>query len=127
MTVKTNRPQRTSLTNRSVLGVKGKEPDFDYRIVNDVGDRIESFKERGYEIVTDNSVQVGDKRVANPSKEGTPQQVSVGGGVKAYVMRIKKDWYKEDQQSKELQLQEQEKSMKKEASKDLAYGQIKLS
>ena len=32
------RPQRTPLQNRSVLGVKGKEPGFSYRIVNDVGD-----------------------------------------------------------------------------------------
>jgi hypothetical protein len=117
------RPQRTPLQNRSVLGVKGKEPGFSYRIVNDVGDRIESFKARGYEVVEDQTVQVGDRRVAIPTREGSPVQVSVGGGTKGYLMRIKDEWYKEDQATKERELQELEKSMKP-ASSD--YGSIKI-
>lgn len=120
---KSTRPQRTPLQNRSILGVKGKEPGYAYRIVNDVGDRIESFRARGYEIVEDNSVQIGDRRVATPTKEGTQVQVSVGGGTKAYLMRINEAWYKEDQAAKEAELKELEKSMKP-ASSD--YGSIKL-
>lgn len=118
-----SRVRRTPLQNRSVLGVRGKEPGFSYRIVNDIGDRIESFKARGYEIVEDQTVQIGDRRVATPTKEGTPVQVSVGGGTKGYLMRIKDEWYKEDQVAKEAELQELEKSMKP-ASSD--YGSIKL-
>ena len=123
MTKPTNRPQRTPLQNRSVLGVRGKEPGYNYRVVNDVGDRIESFQARGYEIVEDQTVQIGDRRVAVPSKEGSPVQVSVGGGTKGYLMRIKDEWYKEDQATKEAELKELEKSMKP-ASSD--YGSITL-
>lgn len=118
------RPTRTPLGQRSILGVKGKEPGYSYRIVNDIGDRIESFKERGYEVVADDSVKIGDRRVATPTKEGSPVQVSVGGGVKGYLMRIKEEWYKEDQQAKEAQLKEQENAMKTNASQD--YGTLKL-
>lgn len=118
------RPTRTPLGQRSILGVKGKEPGYSYRIINDIGDRIESFKERGYEVVADDSVKIGDRRVATPTKEGSPVQVSVGGGVKGFLMRIKDEWYKEDQQTKETQLKEQESAMKTNASQD--YGTLKL-
>jgi len=80
----------------------------------------------GYEIVSDDSVQVGDRRVANPTKEGTPVQVSVGGGTKAFLMRQREDWYKEDQATKEARIKEQEKAMKADASQGM-YGSLKIS
>jgi len=122
----TQRPTRTPLANRNILKVKGEEAGFKYRIVNDTGDRIQMFKDMGYEIVSDDSVQVGDRRVANPTKEGTPVQVSVGGGTKAYVMRQREDWYAEDQATKEARLKEQEKSMKADASQGM-YGSLKIT
>ena len=121
----TTRPQRTSLANRSVLSVKGKEPGFEYRIVNDVGDRVEMFKSMGYEVVTDDSVQIGERRIANPSREGSPVQVSVGGGTRAYLMRQKAEWYKEDQATKEAQLKDQEQAMHTEAQSGM-YGKLKI-
>ena len=39
------RPKRTPIGSRNVLTVSGKDPDFVYRIVNDVGDRIAMFQE----------------------------------------------------------------------------------
>ena len=121
----TTRPQRTSLANRSVLSVKGKEPGFEYRIVNDVGDRVEMFKSMGYEVVADDSVQIGERRIANPSREGSPVQVSVGGGTKAYLMRQKAEWYKEDQDTKETRLKDQEQAMRTEAQSGM-YGKLKI-
>lgn len=122
----TTRPQRTSLANRSVLSVKGKEPGFEYRIVNDVGDRVEMFKSMGYEVVADDSVQIGERRIANPSREGSPVQVSVGGGTKAYLMRQKAEWYKEDQATKEAQLKDQEQAMKADAQSGM-YGKLQIN
>ena len=121
----TTRPQRTPLANRSVLAVKGKEPGFEYRIVNDVGDRVEMFKSMGYEVVADDSVQIGERRIANPSREGSPVQVSVGGGTKAFLMRQKAEWYKEDQATKEAQLKDQEQAMHTEAQSGM-YGKLKI-
>ena len=121
----TTRPQRTPLANRSVLSVKGKEPGYEYRIVNDVGDRVEMFKSMGYEVVADDSVQIGERRIANPSREGSPVQVSVGGGTKAFLMRQKAEWYKEDQATKEAQLKDQEQAMRTEAQSGM-YGKLKI-
>ena len=126
MKTTTTRPTRTPLANRNILTVKGEEAGFKYRIVNDTGDRIQLFKDMGYEIVSDDSVQVGDRRVANPTKEGTPVQVSVGGGTKAFLMRQREDWYKEDQATKEARIKEQEKAMKADASQGM-YGSLKIS
>jgi hypothetical protein len=112
---------------RNVLTVQGKDPDFEYRIVNDEGDRVAQFESMGYEVVTDQNVKVGDRRIANPTKEGSPVQVSVGGGVKGYVMRIKKDWYAEDQASKQSRVNETEEAMKKDARKNADYGKLDIS
>ena len=123
--VKEARPKRTPLANRSVLGIKGKEPGFVYRIVNDIGDRIDTFKDQGYEVVTDSSITIGDRRVGKASRDGSAVQVSVGGGVQGYLMRQSDVNYKEDQEFKEQKTLELEQSMRKDASAD--FGSIKIT
>lgn len=120
------RSKRTPLANRSVLGIKGKEPGYVYRIVNDTGDRVASFQEQGYEIVTDSSITIGDRRVGRASQDGSPVQVAVGGGVDGFLMRIKEEYYQEDQAYKEQKLAELEQSMKKDATDNADYGSLKI-
>ena len=123
----TTRTRRTPINGiRNKLNVRGKEPGFEYRIVNDIDDRIELMKERGYEIVTDSSVSVGDKRIANPTQEGSPVKISVGQGIQAYVMRQREDWHKEDQETKRQQADELEAQMKREAKDAGFYGKLKI-
>ena len=125
---KNTRVTRASINGiRQRLVVRGKEPGYEYRIVNDTDDRVQQFKDRGYEIVTDTTVQVGDKRVANPTQEGTPAQVSVGNGTKAYVMRIKSEFYEEDKAAHNAQLDELEEQLHREAKEQNFYGSIKTS
>ena len=122
------KPRRTSISGtRNVLTVSGKEPGYEYRIVNDDGDRISQFEEMGYEIVKDKNITVGDRRIANPTKEGSPVQVSVGGGTKAYVMRIKKEWYDEDQAAKAKHVDDIEKGTLKEAREATDYGKVSIA
>lgn len=117
--------RRSSINGtRNVLNISGKEPGFVYRVVNDTGDRIEQLKAIGYEIVEDSNVQVGDRRIANPTKEGSPVKVSVGGGVQGYVMRIKEEWYNEDKAKKDAHVDNTEKGMLKEAREGTDYGKI---
>jgi len=111
---------------RNVLNISGKEPGFVYRVVNDVGDRVEQLKAIGYEIVEDSGVQVGDRRVANPTKEGSPVKVSVGGGVQGYVMRIKQEWYDEDKAKKDAHVDNIEKGLVRDAKDKSDYGNIKV-
>ncbi len=121
------KPRRASINGtRNVLTVSGKEPGFEYRIVNDDGDRVSQFEEMGYEVVKDSSIKVGDRRIANPTKEGSPIQVSVGGGQKAYLMRIREDWHKEAQEDKAKHVDEIEKSMLREAKNSADFGKISV-
>ena len=120
------RPQRTPIGQRNILTVKGKDPSYVYRIVNDTDDRITQFKEAGYEIVPDQAVSVGDKRVNAAASIGSGKQLSVGQGTKAYVMRIPRDWYEEDQASKLSQVAAVEQATREKAL-DGTYGELKLS
>ena len=128
-TLATKRKSRRTGINktRNVLTVEGKDPDYEYRIVNDTGDRISQFEERGYEIVSDSNIRVGDRRIANPTKEGSPIQISVGGGQKAFLMRLKKEFYEEDRKAKDALIDEQEKGMLAEAKQIADYGKVTVT
>lgn len=112
---------------RNRLNVRGKEPGYVYRVVNDIDDRIQTFQEMGYEIVNDSGVSVGDKRVASATQEGSPIKVSVGQGIQAYVMRQREDWYAEDQATKQEHVNKLEQSIKKDAEKEGFYGKVNLT
>ena len=124
----TTRTRRTPVNGtRNRLNVRGQEDGYVYRIVNDIDDRVQTLQEMGYEIVTDKNVTVGDKRIANPTQEGSPVKVSVGQGVQAYVMRQKKEFFDEDQQAKNARNDELEATMKLEAKDAGFYGKLKIS
>jgi hypothetical protein len=121
-TAGTTRPTRTPVSTRNILTVKGVEEGYVYRVVNDTGDRIAQFIDGGYELVKADTVRVGDKRVNSPTAEGSNAQVSVGKGEKAYVMRIRKEFYDEDQQAKQAKVNELEQTMKQKAAGVADYG-----
>jgi len=87
------------------------EPGYHYRFVNDVGSRIENFKAAGYELVTDESLTVGDSRVSDPSRLGSSKVVTSNDGTKSYLMRQKDEFYEEDQAAKQQRINEQEKAI----------------
>lgn len=120
------RVKRTPISGRNVLTVQGKEPGYVYRIVNDAGDRIAQFLDAGYELVAADKVQVGDKRINRTTAEGSNAQVSVGKGEKAFVMRIKEEWYNEDQLAKQARINELEQSIKQQASLSADYGKLSI-
>lgn len=120
------RVTRTPVSQRNILTVNGKEPGFVYRIVNDSGDRVAMFEDAGYEVVKADDVRVGDKRVQRASAIGSRAEVAVGSGEKAVVMRIKEEWYKEDQAAKQTKVNELESTMKKQALSG-TYGKIETT
>lgn len=119
------RVQRTPIGTRNILTVKNKDPNYVYRIVNDVDDRIQQFKDAGYELV-ESDVAVGDKRVNSATSPGSIKEVSVGQGTKAFVMRIKREWNEEDQLRKQQLVAAQEQATKEKALNG-TYGELKLS
>lgn len=124
--VPSGRPQRTPIGTRNILTVKGKDPNYVYRIVNDVDDRIQQFKDAGYELVPDEAASVGDKRVNNATATGSAKEVHVGRGQKAFLMRQKREWYEEDQATKLARVAEIERATKEKAL-DGTYGELSIT
>ena len=120
--------RRTPISGyRNPLTVKGKDPEYEYRIVNDVDGRIDDLREVGYEVVTDSKHKIGDKRVATPTKEGSPITKHVGNGITGVLMRIKKEWFDEDQDAKQQKVKDIEQSMKADAATKSDYGKLEIS
>lgn len=117
------RTKRASDVKRGPLTVRGLESGYHYRFVNDEDDKVAAFQEAGYEPVLDKDVSIGDKRVDRASPEGTVKSVSVGGGTRAVLMRIRQDWYDEDQIEKEKHIRALEQTTKQEALEG-NYGKI---
>jgi len=122
-----SRPKRVPVGQRSRVSVKNRDDNYHYRVVNanmeTDPDRVQAFLDAGYEIVpADKAGQIGDKQVDTPSGLGSSSQISVGQGTKAVLMRIRKEWYSEDQTVKQAEIDALESTMKKESKAD--YGNI---
>jgi len=122
----TKRVERKPLAQQGPQSVAGdKDPNFAYRFVNDIGSRIANFQSAGYEFVTDDELKVGDSRVFDPSDLGSAKCVTSNDGTKSYLMRIKNEYYEEDQKAKLAKVAETEGAMQKNSSQD--YGTLKVT
>lgn len=125
----TNRPQRATrkpLFQRGPQSINGeKDPNFQYRFVNDTGSRIDNYKQAGWELVTDESINVGDKRAKDGTELGSAKTVISDNGQVQYLMRIPKEWYDEDQKAKRDLNAEQERAINPDASQGL-LGKIDI-
>lgn len=120
------RPQRQSMTSRNRLKVKSRDPNFHYRIFSDIDDRIEDAKRAGYEIDPDNnSKSMSDMRVDVPSGIGSAN-IPLGGGRKGVVMRIRKDWFQDDQKVKQDAINAVENTIKQTA-KEYVRGELEIT
>lgn len=119
------RVRRNPVEGRNKLKVRGTDPNYAYRIVNDIDDRINDFLDAGWEFDVDENIRVGDSRIDDISKLGKVRQVSVGGGKKAVLMRIRKEFYEDDQQAKQQIVDKSEQAMR--PNPDGQYGKIEVS
>lgn len=88
---------------RRKLDVKDKDPNYAYRVFNDVGGRIERAKAAWWEPVNDEQGQV-DRRVVGKDSNGKP--------IYGQVMRIKKELFEEDQKAKQAPIDEMEEQLR---------------
>jgi hypothetical protein len=83
------------------------------------------MKEAGYEIVPRAaSGKLGDDRVDNASSMGSAAEISVGQGTKAILMRQRKEFYDQDQATKQAEIDAIERTMKRESKSD--YGTLEV-
>jgi uncharacterized iron-regulated protein len=124
-TVTEKRVHRKPLHQQGPQSISGeKDPNFHYRIVNDTGSRIHAFQQAGYELVTDDDIVVGESRVSSAGELGSAKRIISNDGTTSFLMRIKKEYYDEDQKVKQDRIDELERSMKDEKSQDF-YGKVK--
>lgn len=126
-----DRPKRIPMheQKRDRLTVVGADPNYHYRIVNDVDDRVERLKLAGYEIAEE-KVGIGDLGVENNNISlGSGARMHVGKGVKAVLMKIPKEIFAEDQRAKQREIDKNEASIKRKLnSKDEGtYGDVEIS
>lgn len=121
---KTNQVKRTPISgNRDIMTVEGKEKGFEYRWINDVGNRIQKAKDGGYEMVQ-HEVGVGDRTVDSTDGVGTVVTKDVGKGITSYLMRIKDEWYEEDQRAKQNKVRASEESLHQRGEGQ--YGNVNI-
>jgi hypothetical protein len=101
---KDKRAERTPLGSfRTKLNVADKDPAYEYRWVNDTPGRIEQAQAGGYEHVTDATTgETGETNTDVGSRTSSiVGRTEDGKGLRAYLMRIPKDFYDADQAEKQ--------------------------
>lgn len=101
--------------NRLFVDDSLKEPGFEYRVVTDdePSQRIRMFQEAGWELVKDTRISLVDDNVAIPQSTGANVSVPVGNSRTGYLMRIKEEYYNEDQLAKQNEIDKREAQMKR--------------
>lgn len=108
------RAKRRPVGRRNVLTMReeDKNPDYVYRVFNDKDGRILQAEGAWWEVVK-GDIPLGDYRVTDASQKGTVVSKPVGGGVDGVLMRIKKEYYEEDQAEKQKKIDEVEAEMRR--------------
>lgn len=119
------RVRRNPVEGKNKLKVKGEDPNYVYRIVNVTDDRVNDFLDAGWELDTDERIRVGDSRIDDNSALGKVRLISVGQGQKAVLMKIKKEWYLEDQEEKQKYVDKLEAAQRPDP--DGQYGKIEIT
>jgi len=111
--VGTSKKKRRPLgVSRLKLEVHNQDPNYVYRHVSDRDNRINDAIEGGYEMAP--QMEMGHDGRANTDPGGRTSQVvdSIDGKpITGHLMRIKREWYEEDQADKEKALAEKDKTI----------------
>lgn len=117
------RPKRVPLGSRNVLTASNR-PGFVRRWINDVDDRLERAAAAGYTSVL-KPTETGDPKAGADSQMGTIVAKSVGGGMRAVLMEIPEEFYREDQEAKARRVDATEQGLKRQPGvKGKQYGGV---
>jgi len=116
-----NKRKRIPLGVRNILTAPNK-PGFVRRFVNDEPDRIQSFKDAGYNVVDDPNITVGDPKIGQASSLGNVTNPHIGQGKRAVLMEIPKEFYNEDQADRQAKITKVENEMRRKPGQHYADG-----
>ena len=103
--------KRVKLGTRNILSAPQK-PGFVRRFVNDTGDRVQMFKEAGWNTVDDVN-QVRDPKLGTASSIGSGANPHVGGGQRAVLMELPEEIYSADRAESQAEITKIENEMKR--------------
>jgi hypothetical protein len=107
------RKRRTPLVAQKRLISFHQEPDYNYRWVNDTEGNIHRYQKAGWEHVDTKGKELEvDQSFQDASWRQSALSQKVGGGITAYVMRIPKEIYDEDQERKFKDSMDYERQLK---------------
>lgn len=111
---------------RDILTLNTRDDDYHYRWVSDTseeGNRVFRFIQGGYEFAPAEGHGVGQQHIYKSKNNDVGSVVRVPSGKEGYLylMRIRRDWYKEDQDRKQAEIDEVERQMQ-QVDKDEYYG-----
>lgn len=120
--------KRVPLGTRNILTAP-KKAGFVRRFVNDKGDRIENFKDAGWNVVDENT-QVGDPKVGRARPMGSSVNPEVGSGQRAVLMEIPEEIYEEDKAASQAEITKVENELKRNQrapGQDGLEGKVSIS
>lgn len=129
--LKVKRPDRTPLGARNKLTVDGLKDtkEFVYRFIGDKNGKLEACYAAGWEFVSKKGEVIGDVNVETGKGVGSVHTIPGGGGVKLYLMKIPRDVWLYDRQSRvdvpTDELEQAQMSVSANKSKGLNHGSIK--
>lgn len=125
--VPVNRPQRRSFEERrNKLTFDNRDPNYVYRVFNDIDGRLKEAEEIGYEYVRD-SAELGDPTADGATHVGSVVTKHVGNNTTGVLMRIPREWYEEDRAAKHRLVDESEADLKRHAEADGRYGSVSIT
>ena len=116
---------------RNVLTVDDRQKGYHYRWMNTDDDRwasrVADAEAAGYEVVHDKrsaETQVGDASISNRRSLGSAVSKPAGNGVRAILMRVPEEIYREAQEAKQQDIDEIEAGIYRETNsrEDGQYG-----
>lgn len=124
-----NRPKRIPLADQKNITThpEATDPNYKYRIVADYKSkpgRIDKFKKAGW-VHVQSGENCGDDAAGKPTKLGRQVSVPIGNGETGYLMKIPKEYYEEDQATKEAKLKEVEMTFNKKKRQEYGEGLVR--
>ena len=112
--------KRVPLGTRNILTAP-KKNGFVRRFVNDKGDRIQMFKDAGWEIVT-GAGEAGDDKLGRATSMGSGTNPHVGGGQRAILMELPEEIYNEDIAASQAEITKVENQIKRNSTTEDRNG-----
>jgi len=116
--------QRIPLGAPSDIMTSPKMPGYVLRWINDTDSRVARALRGDYEFVTEDFM-IGDKRVGTGRNTDGHITMDVKGGVTAYLMMIKEEYYEEDQKAKAQKVRQSEKTIRGRKDQPGMYGALR--